>query len=141
MTKPSRFVSTKTKRLDLSNGDWIDIKARLNIDEQKALESSPMTSVRQGAGGATPEEAQRNAEIGLNWGGFYMTKLITYIVDWSFTDDAGQPVACTAAAIRALDPDSADECTEAINTYLNEVAQERVGKGASNGKPKLAVSS
>lgn len=140
MANRSRFVRPGTKRLNLSDGDWIDIKARLNIEEAKMLESAPLTSVKQTSGG-TPEQARKSAEVGLDWGGYWMAKLTVYLVDWSFIDGEEQAVPCTPSAIAALDPDSANECMAAIDAYLNEVALERAGKGAKTGKPSLAVSS
>jgi hypothetical protein len=115
----SWFVTPETHRLNLADGEWVDIKVELGLAEQKRLESSPMTGIRHAAALAGGELNADDAEMGLDWGRFYLTKLEVYIVNWSLRDAKGQPVKVTPPAIQALRPEKAEEIMGALNAYLD----------------------
>lgn len=116
----NRFVKPEVVKLDLSEGDWIEIKARLNVEELKRVEYAPLSHITADGltrpGAASVEEAKAEAHVDLGEG--TLVAMETYLVDWSFRDGDDKPVKLSRAAIRALDPESADEIMAAIQKYL-----------------------
>ena len=104
MTK-HRFVTAATVRLELSEGDWIEVKERLSYGEQQRL--TGMAVGRAGDGG-----------IHLDYARYEIERLATWLVDWSFRDDQDKPVALSKKAIENLDPDTADEIDAALNAHI-----------------------
>lgn len=102
-----RFVSAETVKLDLSEGDWVEVKGRLTYGERQRLAAS---SFRTGHLGSDA--------VDLDFEAYALTKLETWLVDWSFTDAKGKHVSVSRAAIRNLDPETADEITEALNAHI-----------------------
>jgi hypothetical protein len=125
----NRFVTTATARLDLSDGDWVEIKRELSVGERKKLEASPMNSVRPGEHVKTDPN---DVEMGLDWGRYYLVKLQVYIVAWSFEDASGKSVRVTADAINNLDSDTAEEIMEAINQHEEKVADAKKVRNISS---------
>jgi len=106
----NRFVQPTITRLDLTDGDWIDIKTELTAGERRHAFGRLVTEMRAG------ESARLDPEqVGL-------TRLAEYITAWSFTDVNGKPVPVSESAINALDVDSFGELVEAIDKH--EAAQE-----------------
>jgi hypothetical protein len=101
-----RFVSANTVRLELSDGDWIEVKERLTYGERSKLSAA---SFRSGHLGTDTVE--------LDFEAYAVEKLATWLVDWSFTR-AGKSVPVSKAAIRALDPETADEIETALNVHI-----------------------
>jgi len=99
-----RFVEPSITRLDLSDGDWIDVKNELNAGERRHAFGQLVKEMRSGESAVLDPE-----KVGL-------TRLVEYIVRWSFTR-RGKPVEVTEAAINALDIDSFGELVEAIDKH------------------------
>lgn len=130
----NRFVKPKTVRLDLSDGDWIEVKRELNAGEHRRVFGRLVKEMTAG------EKAKLDPEqIGL-------TKLVEYIVDWSF-EDGGKPVPVTESAINNLDSDTyaelikvVDAHEEAIDAEIEQRKNERAGEKASSPISLSAVS-
>lgn len=120
----ARFVTPQTVRLDLSDGDWIEVKERLNLWERDSLSGIAI----EGMG----VESSREIVAGLTYASFTTRKLETWLVDWSFTDGDDKRVEISQAAIRNLDPDTADEIDEALAAYI--AAREELKKVPSGDK-------
>jgi hypothetical protein len=118
----NRFVSAETARLDLSDGDWVEVKGRLGVAEEKKIQSAIFRGVQgiQGLGGP-----KKDVELRVDTSMAYMIKLKTYLVDWSFEDEKGKRVKVTEAAIEALDEDTADEIMKVLDAYLEAQKEER----------------
>lgn len=117
------FVRTTTKKLNLGGdweGEWIEVKENLGVRDKKHIAGSGFTTVKSAAPGRPASEA----EAGLDLGHLYMTQLKTYVVAWSFTRD-GQPVECTPTAIDMLEEECADEMTNVLRKWLDEVRAAR----------------
>jgi len=100
------FVEPATVKLELSEGDWIEIKKELTYGEQLRLQDDSAQ---------TGEDDKRR----FAYSAFYVARLVTWIVDWSFEDEHGH-VEVTADAIRALKGDIAGEINTALNKYETE---------------------
>lgn len=109
MPNRNRFVSPEIKRLDLSEGDWVEIKARLSYREEQELAGAMIRATR----GDGDER-----EVSVNVARYAILKLITYLQEWSFRDEQDKPVPLSPSAIENLDPDTAEEIDEAINAHV-----------------------
>lgn len=115
MAKKRRFVVPDTKRINLSDGDWIEVKKSLNFSEQNRLNGSALTSVKGGQG---------DASFGIDWEHYQIIRIETWVLDWSFTEgDEENPkkVAVSRDSIANLDPDTAQEVIAALDAYVAEV--------------------
>ena len=117
----NRFVSTDTVRLDLSEGDWIEIKKELSVAERKRLEGSPMSGAHQDKENPDPNAV----EMTMAWDRFFLLKLRLYIVDWSLVDGSGKRVKLSPEAISNLTDEDAEEVMAAINKHEEGLAEER----------------
>jgi hypothetical protein len=135
------LVTPEPMRLLLSDGDWVDVRNRLNHGEHtKMLERLYVV---------TPEGETRRDP--LKWADVIVT---TYLLDWSLTDPAKgrleireQPLTKIQAALDLIDPDDFAEIREAIETHASNVAKaaaekkrRRSGESASaTTSPSLVV--
>jgi len=81
----SRFASQETKRIDIGNGEWIDVKKSLSFEE---VEDVDFKAFAADAGGANNK--QLSALLG------------ACIVDWNLCDETGKKVAVTKNNVKKL---------------------------------------
>jgi hypothetical protein len=123
-------VSPEAVRVALSDGDWIDVRKRLNHGEH--------TEMLERLYVVTPEGAARRDP--LKWANVIVT---TYLLDWSLAAPAkghlairDQPRSALQDALNLLDPDDFAEIREAIETHASAVAADRAEKKrTSSGAP------
>lgn len=120
------FVDPNTIVLNLTEGDWIEVKERLTYGEQQRLASASLTSVQIKAG----RSADADTEINLDMQRHAIERIRTWVVDWSFRDKNGKQVKITQKTIENLKPDIADE----INAKLDEYIELIEAGGSPEGK-------
>lgn len=108
----NRFVTPDTARVELSDGDWIEIKERLTYGEQQRLAGGALTRM-SGTG--------YGAAIDLDFERYNLLRMETWLVDWSFVGANGKPVKLSRAAIAALDPETAAEIDAALTKHIEEI--------------------
>jgi|SRR5262245_44877555 len=123
----NRFVKPQLVRLPLSDGDWVDVKRQLNAGETRAIFTDMIKE--QHAGEVATIDTTR---VGI-------TKLLAYIVEWSFTDDNG-PVAFSEAALANLDMETFKELTDAVDAHEARVEQEQEQKKISTATTSSVTS-
>lgn len=99
-----------------ADGAFIDIKKELNAGERRRVFSDLVTDARSGERFVLDPH-----KVGL-------TKMLGYLLDWSFTDEKGQPVPVTEGAILSLDMDTFREINEAIDWHEDRQDAERAAK-------------
>jgi len=109
----NRFVQPDIVRVSLSDGDFIDIKKELNAGEQRRVFSRFVKDARSGESWSVDPE-----QVGL-------TKIVEYLIGWSFTDASGHPVEVSEGAIKALDVESFKEIKDAIDAHERQIEEER----------------
>ena len=109
----SRFVIPNTVRLELSEGDWIEVKERLTYGEQQALAGASLDKMTPGS-----------TDIAINLQRYDIMRLDTWIVGWSFCDANGKAVKKTRNAIAALDPATAKEINDALSAHVEKTQAE-----------------
>jgi hypothetical protein len=102
-----RFVTPETVRLELSDGDWIEVKGRLTYGEQQHLSGSALKSASFGT-----------SDLTIDYEAYAITRLETWLVDWSFVGAKGQQVPVSLSAISNLDPATAAEIDAALTAHI-----------------------
>ena len=118
----SRFVTPVTKKIDLSDGDWIVIKHRLTVGDQKRIDTAGLKRLVQ------PQDPKRKADapsIEIDFKEFSFARTESYLQEWSFVDDSGRPVAVSRSSIEALDTKSYDEIETAISKHIEAIDVEK----------------
>ena len=125
------FVRPEVVRLPLSGERWIDVKKRLNAGESRKMFARV---VKDMPAGATPTLDPE--QVGL-------TKLVAYLLGWSFTDDDGKPVPFSVAALDNVDTDLYAEMIKAVDAHedAQDVARSAEKNGQSSGIASSATSS
>jgi hypothetical protein len=119
----NRIVTPTTVRIPLSDGDWIDVKRELNAGEERRVFGRMVKEMRVG------EQPELDPEqVGL-------TKLVEYLVAWSFTDARGKPIDLgednpdlREAALKSIDTDSYTEVSTAILAHETRVEAEKAAR-------------
>jgi hypothetical protein len=104
----SRFVMPGMVRLPLAGGDYIDIKRRLNVGEERRVFARCVKKMLAGQDAEIdPEQVgkTRIAEFILGWGGP------------GFVMPDGTPVEFSEAALTDLEPEAYSEIREAIEAH------------------------
>lgn len=115
----SRFVQPESRKLDISDGDWLIVRKRLTTGERR--------------------DAYRRAYVENSRGEFVVhvalvpaVQVCAYLLDWSLTDSEGkqmvirgQPWDVIAAYVDALDPVDFTEIREAIDAHQVAMTEER----------------
>lgn len=100
------------KHVELSDGDWVNIKQRLNYGEASELYDA---TYRSGVG-----STQRGTAREVRMSEFNIQRLFIYVLAWSFIDDENKPLPLTVESIRMLDLATTEEIHEAINAIEAE---------------------
>jgi len=110
----SEFVDpTKTERLELRpapNGRarWIEIKQQLCAGEDRHVFTGMLRPDSELHAGERPRLAPELVGV---------TKILEYLVGWSFTDREGRPIAISLDALNQLKPVTYVEIYNAIEAY------------------------
>ncbi len=126
----NRFVDPESKRLSISDGDFVDVKLRLNHGEREDFFAT-----------IAPFDTSGNAKLDRHV--LRTARLVTWVVGWSLAKD-GKPVPMSAdmsvdqrtATIRRLDTETFDEIHKAIIEHEAAVDEERAAeKNAQSATP------
>lgn len=135
----NRFTQPESVRLPLSDGDYIDIKKRLNHGETEEMYARWAPFVTPGQPAQLNRREVRTA------------KVILYLLGWSLTNNGAPvpmspdiPEATRLATLRNLDPDAFDEIHRAIETHEAAMTAERAaaknGQGGETGSAAISPS-
>jgi len=129
----NRFVQPEIVRLELSDGDWVDVKKRLTVGEERAAFQAIVGEVNQATGWRRP-----NVEM------VGIAEMVAYIVRWSFRDAQDLPVLPTVTTIKSLDAASFNEIEAALEKHVAAVeaeAQATKKKTDTENKPEATLAS
>ena len=123
-TRLSRFVQPEIVRLELSDGDWLDVRKELSTGEARRAMAKTVKSMR----------ADGRIEPDLEMLG--RAEMAAYLVDWSFVDGNDKRVPCSDAALGNLTQDAFAEIETAVRAHIASVEEERgKAKSGSSSKP------
>lgn len=122
------FVQPRIVRVPLSGEEFIDIKAELNAGEQRLVFAGLVRDMTLGESiRLVPEQV-----------GF--TKLLAYLVGWSFVDAEGKPVPVSKDAVNSLNAETYAEIIAAIDAHEAEIEKARaMRKNDQTGATPLKV--
>lgn len=112
-----RMVKPTVTRLELGDGEWIEVREELSVGEQrKAYTAAVKGSVKTDEGTRTEYDAQKLS----------FALVVAYLVDWSARDGNDKPVDISTlekrrAAIEALDSESFEAIETAIEQHIAAV--------------------
>lgn len=132
-----RFVKPEIVRLKLSDGDYIDVKKRLNTGEHQDMLAR-----------MTPYQMP-GLPVQMNSLEVMRARVLAYLVSWSLTDDGtpvpyelDQPEATRLETLRSLDPDTFREIRTAIEDHEDvQDAQREAEKNGMGGGTELPATS
>lgn len=125
----SRFVTPDTRRLELTDGDYLIVKRQLTHGEE--LDAFARQTI-VGTEGTVRINPLRVGD----------TKVLAYLLDWSLREYAikGQPVEVVESALRALAPEDYAEIKAAIDAHEEAMraareAEKKTGTGGTRSAP------
>lgn len=111
----------------IDDGDWIEVKSELNAGETRRIFTDLVKDLHAGEKAALDPE-----QVGL-------TKMLQYILAWSFVDQDGRPEPFSASALENLDTDSYREVSAAVDWHDEQVEAKRQER--KNGRTSGSMSS
>jgi hypothetical protein len=140
--RPHRFSSGAGVRLELSEGDWVLVRAELTYGQQRRLASAGLSGVPEALA-----EQGHGERLTVDWAAFDIERLVTWVMDWSFRDEDGEPVTVSREAIEALHPDTAKEIQEALDAHVAGLEAKKAapaggsasGATSSSARPSAGV--
>ena len=102
-------------RIPLSNGEWIEVKRRLNAGESRRVFARMIKTMSAG------EKTELDPmEVG-------RSQAVEYLLDWSFEDlpIEGKSPQAKADALDAMDPDLFQEVVQAVSAHEKKMDEER----------------
>ncbi len=119
----SKFVQPEVLRLNLTDGEWIDVKKELNVGEARAAHGRLYKPMHFG------ERAEIDPEqVGL-------AKTVAYIVGWSLTNSDGKPEPFSEEALLSLSVDVYQEIEKAVDAHETKQDAEREARKNATGEP------
>lgn len=108
-----RFVQPDTVRIDLANGDWIEIKKELTVGEDKRYRTAGLKRM-------APATSTQRGEVDVDWAAMAFGRVCAYLVDWSAKDLNGKAVKITPATVESLVKADFEAIDDAILKYIEE---------------------
>lgn len=128
----NRFVSLNVDRIQLSDGDWIEVKQDLNTGDQKKLEA---------AGFKPPIMIDGKIITPIDWEVYELHRAVIFLTDWSFRNADDKSVPLNLDSLNALEPESFKEINDAIVKHtldrVKEKNAQRMANEPSNSKQTL----
>jgi hypothetical protein len=128
----NRFVQPNTVRVDLTEGDWVELKEQISYAEAQRLYGAMVRTWPQSAFGVGDPTGDDSKDVGIDMARFAILRQQTWLTDWSFRDDQDKPVPLTRAAIENLDTETASEIDAAITAHQAAVQAKKAA--GTNGK-------
>ena len=122
------FVQPSTVKIDLGDGDWLQVKRELSAGELKAMRTASFTYM-QGApttdDAAQAGKADDEVKLGVDWRKLAVAKILAYVIDWNAKDAQGRPVPFSRDAIEQLAMPDFERIENAINAHVKEIEAEK----------------
>jgi hypothetical protein len=99
------LVMPATVRLTLSEGDWVDVKQELTSGEHRSMFLSQLKDTMLGD---KPTLDLQNVGV---------TKVLSYVVDWSFVGFDGKPLQLTRETLDKFDGETFQEVLTAVEAH------------------------
>ena len=121
--RADRFASGATARLELSDGDWVLVRAELTYGQQRRLAGAGLTGI--------DASATAGERLKVDLAAYDLERLATWVMDWSFRDGDGDRVTVSREAIEALHPDTAAEINAALDAHIEALEAKKAPPAAT----------
>jgi hypothetical protein len=129
------FVNpTETRRIDLSDGDWIEVRDRITFGAKERLGSISIRTMTQ-------SEGDGPTKFDLDMSTYKIERMAAYIVGWSARKPDGSPAKPDKSAFGALSEAAADEINEALDRHIEARAEEAKRADGNPTQPAIDGSS
>jgi hypothetical protein len=135
-TRRDRFASGAGVRLELSGGDWALVRQELTYGQQRRLANAGLSGLPPGL-----SDAGQGPALKVDWAEFELERLVTWLLDWSFTDADGDHVTVSREAVEALHPDTAQELNEALDRHIGALEAKKAPAGTGGTRRRATSSS
>lgn len=105
-------------RIPLDEGDWIEVKKYLNYAEEKGLQGSGVSGIKN------PDIVAKRA-YELDFVRLSLGRFEAYLIGWSFLGLDSKALACTPENMAALDPAIAIEIDKALDAHVKKMVDEK----------------
>jgi hypothetical protein len=134
-------------KLELSDGDWIEVRTRLTSGEERMIQRMTAKGYQRADG----DGGDAQIRVDLDVTKFASVRAAQYLTNWSLRNFKGEPIPLPAnfslekraAIIESLDEDTVREIDEAISTHVTaqEEAreQEKKARAGSSGETASAA--
>lgn len=126
MSARVRFVTPGTTKINISDGDWIEVKSELNAGDQR----------RQDALATKPQMVNGEVRDVTDWGEYEILRAHLWLTAWSLTMPDGKggqvPVPITVDNIKALEIETFNEINHAIWQHMRAWIELKKKKRSSN---------
>jgi hypothetical protein len=118
------MVIPATVRLNLSDGDWIDVKRELSFGDRNRMKASLVSEIRAD-GRITPDLQMVE-----------LAQVLAYLVEWSLVDPRGKQIPIDTEAKKRAALEGQDEATvrEIIDAITAHAEQMEATKNAQGGE-------
>lgn len=123
-----RFAPTIGVRLELSDGEWIEIRNELTAGIARQVNSSALARL------VADDSTESGRAVTLDWKKMSVERVFAYLIAWSAKDDHGKPVKITRDAVAELDEASFDEIENAITKHVETRDKEKNATSGSGEK-------
>jgi hypothetical protein len=142
------FVQPEVQKIDLEweapDGSkhtfWIECKRMLSIGEERAMMKSiakvsqKVKSKAERRAARSSEEVEANADF--DWTEYSFARMLTYITDWSLTDEKGNKIPRTREKLNGFHQSLFQLIDEAVDEHTDTQDQEKkVSDSESGPKP------
>jgi hypothetical protein len=110
------FVKPEVVKLNLAEGDWVDVKKFLSAGEEARMSGAGLRQMTQDDG---------KPSFTLDFERLRISQVSAYVVAWSFVDSAGNQTKPTPENISALSPDVLKEIGDAIDEHIKRMEEEK----------------
>lgn len=129
------FVTPATDRIDLGDGDWLQVKHELTVGEAKAMRTKAFTYMSgtpdAGDTDRADDEKAGDVKIGVDWRLLGLARVVAYVTDWNAKDGQGRPLPFSREALEQLTETDYDRIEKAIDAHVKSVAAEKKTAGTT----------
>ena len=126
------FVQPGTVKIDIGDGDWIEVKRELSAGELKAMRTASFTYMQGKPDGETDKAradgGDEEVKLGVDWRKLGVARIMAYVLDWNAKDAQGRPVAFSRDAIEQLSIGDFERIEKAINAHAKQIEAEKNAK-------------
>lgn len=116
-----KFVQPDVVRIALSDDEWIDVKKELNAGEERGVFAKLVKEMHFDQKATLDPE-----QVGLS-------KIVAYVVAWSFKDASEKSVPFSESALKNLGADTYAEISKAIDAHEETVTEARTTRKNAKG--------